>query len=75
MKLIYVSRLVPLGFSFTFQDNVFKLFHKSNHIGIGILAYGLYIISLQNEGTNNSFHIHIGTKRYNINENSSMLWH
>ena len=25
-NLIYVSRLIPLGFSFTFQDNVFNLF-------------------------------------------------
>ena len=32
-NLISISRLVPFGFSFTFQDNVFNLFHKSNHIG------------------------------------------
>ena len=32
-NLIYVSRFVPFCFSFTFQDNVFNLFHKSNHIG------------------------------------------
>ena len=32
-NLIFVSRLVPLGFSFTFQDNVFNFFHKSNHNG------------------------------------------
>ena len=31
-NLIYVSRLVSLGFSFTFQDTVFNLSHKSNHI-------------------------------------------
>ena len=43
---IYVSRLVPLGFSFTFQDNVFNLFYKSNHIGTSILVDGLYRISL-----------------------------
>ena len=29
-NLISVSRLVPLGFSFTFQDNVFNLFYESN---------------------------------------------
>ena len=69
-NLIYVSRLLPLGFSFTFQDNVFNLFYKSNHIGTSILAYGLYRISLQN----NSLHVHIGTKRCNINEDYSMLW-
>ena len=74
-NLINVSRLVPLGFSFTFQDNVFNLFYKSNHIGTGILVDGLYRISLQNEATNNSLHVHIGTKRCNINEDSSMLWH
>ena len=74
-SMISVSRLVPLGFSFTFQDNVFNLFYKSNHIGTRILADGLYRISLQNEATNNSLHVHIGTKRCNINEDSSMLWH
>ena len=73
-NLISVSRLVPLGFSFTFQDNVFNLFYESNHIGTCILADGLYRISLQNEATNNSLHVHIGTKRCNINEDSSMLW-
>ena len=74
-NLIFVSRLVPLGFSFTFQDNVFNLFYESNHIGTGIFVDGLYRISLQNEVTNNSLHVHIGTKRCNINEDSSMLWH
>ena len=45
-NLIYVSRLIPLSFSFTFQDNVFNLFYKSIHIGTSILANGLYRISL-----------------------------
>ena len=45
-NLISISRLVPLNFSFTFQDNVFNLFYKSNHIGTCILANGLYRISL-----------------------------
>ena len=44
-NLISISRLVPLDFSFTFKDNVFNLFHKSNHIGTRILVDGLYIIS------------------------------
>ena len=74
-NLISISRFVPLGFSFTFQDNVFNLFYETNHIGTGILANGLYRISLHNEATNNSLHVHIGTKRCNINEDSSMLWH
>ena len=74
-NVIPVSRLVPFGFSFTFQDNVFNLFHKSNYTGIGILVDGLYRVSLQNEATNNSLHVHIDTKRCNINEDSSMLWH
>ena len=74
-NLISVSRLVPLGFSFTFQDIVFNLFYKSNHIGTGILVDGLYRISLLNEATNNSLHVCIGTKRCNINEDSSILWH
>ena len=72
-NLISISRLVPLGFSFTFQDNVFNLFYETNHIGTGILADGLYRISLKNEATDNSLHVHIGTKRCNINEDSSML--
>ena len=74
-NLTYVSRLVPLGFSFTFQDDVFNLFYETNHIGTGILADGLYRISLHNEATNNSLHVHISTKRCNINEDPSMLWH
>ena len=36
-NLVSVSRLVSLGFSFTFQDNVFNLFYESNHIGTSIL--------------------------------------
>ena len=72
-NLIYVSRLVPIGFSFTFQDNVFNLFYKSDHIGTCILADGRYKISLQNEATNNALHVHIGTKRCDINEDSSIL--
>ena len=32
-NLIFVSRRVPLSFPFTFKDNAFNLFHKSNHIG------------------------------------------
>ena len=74
-NLISISRLVPLGFSFTLQDNVFNLFYETNHIGTSILADVLYRISLQNEATNNSLYVHIGTKRCNINEDSSMLWH
>ena len=35
----------------------------------------VYIYSLKNEATNNSLHVHIGTKRCNINDDSSMLWH
>ena len=74
-NLIFVSRLVPLGFFFTFQDNVFNLFYESNHIRTCILVDGLYRIYLQNEATNNSLHVHFGTKRCNTNEDSSMLWH
>ena len=70
--MIYVTRLVPLGFSFTFQDN---LLHKSNHIGTRILEDGLYRISLHNETISNSLYVHISTKRCNFNEDSSMLWH
>ena len=74
-NLISISRLVPFGYSFNFKDTSFILFYKSECVGNGILSDGLYRIFLQNDATNSSMHVHTGTKRCNINEDSSMLWH
>ena len=67
-NLILVSRVVLLGYSFS-------LFYKSNLVGNGTLSNSLFSINLQNDTTNNTMHVHIGTKRCVINEDSSMLWH
>ena len=74
-NLISISRLVPFGYSFNFKDTSFSLFYKSECVGNGILSDGLYRIFLQNDATNSLMHVHTGTKRCNINEDSSMLWH
>ena len=74
-NLILVSRVVPLGYSFSFYETSFGLFYKSNLIRNGTLSNGLFFIYLQNDTTNNTMHVHIGTKRCVINEDSSMLWH
>ena len=39
------------------------------------MSNGLFSINLKNDTTNNTMHVHIGTKRCVVNENSSMLWH
>ena len=74
-NLISISRLVSFGYSFNFKDTSFSLFYKFECVGNGILSDGLYRIFLQNDATNSSMHVHTGTKRCNINEDSSMLWH
>ena len=74
-NLILVSRVVHLGYSFSFYETSFSLFYKSNLVGNGTLSNGLFSINLQNYTTNNTMHVHIGTKRCVINEDLSMLWH
>ena len=74
-SLISISRVVPLGYSFSFYETSFSLFYKSNLVGNGTLSNGLFSINLQNDTTNNTMHVHIGTKRCVMNEDSSMLWH
>lgn len=74
-NLISVSRLVPFGFSFTFSDKYFNLYNKSECVGNGILSDGLYCLNLQSDTTNDVMHVHAGTKRCVMNENSSTLWH
>ena len=71
-NLILVSRVVLLGYSFSFYETSFNLFYKSNLVGNGTLSYGLFSINLQNDTTNNTMHVHTGTKRCVMNENSSM---
>jgi len=74
-NLISVSRLVPFGYSFNFSEKTFSLFYRSDYVGNGILSNGLYCINLQNNVTYDSMHVHTGTKRCVINEDSSKLWH
>ena len=74
-NLISVSRLVPLGYSFNFSETCFSLFYKSDLVGNGTLSDGLFFIHLQNDTSYNVMHVHTGTKRCVINEDSSMLWH
>ena len=44
-------------------------------MGNDTLSNGLFSINLQNDTTNNTMHVHIGTKRCVMNEDSSMLGH
>ena len=74
-NLISISRLVPLGFSFSFSDSGFSLSNKSKVIGYGTLSDGPFHIQLQNDFIYNSMHVTIGLKRCVMNEESSMLWH
>ena len=72
-NLISISRLVPLGFSFSFSDSGFSLSNESKVIGYGTLSDGLFHIQLQNDFTYNSMHVISGLKRCVMNEESSML--
>ena len=74
-NLISISRLVPLGFSFSFPDSGFSLSNKSKVIGYGTLSDKAFHIQLQNDFTYNSMHVTAGLKRCVMNEESSMLWH
>ena len=74
-NLISVSRLVPLGYSFTFSDTSLNLFYKSDIVGNGTLSDDLFRINLQNNACYNTMHVHAGIKRCVMNEDSSMLWH
>uniref|UniRef100_A0A2N9I4A8 Retrovirus-related Pol polyprotein from transposon TNT 1-94 n=1 Tax=Fagus sylvatica TaxID=28930 RepID=A0A2N9I4A8_FAGSY len=57
------------------KGSSFSLFYKSDYVGNGTLSDGLYCINLQNNATYDSMHVHTGTKRCVINEDSSKLWH
>ena len=74
-NLISISRLIPLGFSFSFSNFGFSLSNKSKVIGYGTLSGGLFHIQLQNDITYNSMHVIAGLKICVMNEESSMLWH
>ena len=74
-NLISVSRVVPLGYSFSFYETSFSLFYKFNLVGNGTFSNGFFSINLQNDTTNNTMHVHTSTKRCVMNEDSSMLWH
>ena len=74
-NLISISRLVPLGFSFSFSYSSFSLSNKFKVIGYGTLSDGLFHIQLQNDITYNSMHVTAGLKICVMNKEFSMLWH
>ncbi|KAF7835869.1 Retrovirus-related Pol polyprotein from transposon TNT 1-94 [Senna tora] len=76
-NLISISKLVPLGYSFEFSNNMFKLFFKSNIVGNGTMSDGLFRVQLQDNTSYDTMHASnsIGIKRCATNENSFMLWH
>ncbi|KAF7839831.1 Retrovirus-related Pol polyprotein from transposon TNT 1-94 [Senna tora] len=76
-NLISISKLVPLGYSFEFSNNMFKLFFKSNIVGNGTMSDGLFRVQLQDNTSYDTMHASssISIKRCATNENSSMLWH
>ena len=61
-SLISVSRVVPLGYFFSSYETSLSLFYKFNFFGNGTLFDGLFFINLQNDTTNNTMHVHTGTK-------------
>ena len=61
-SLILVLRVVPLGYFFSSYETSLSLFYKFNFFGNGTLFDGLFFINLQNDATNNSMHVHTGTK-------------
>ncbi|KAF7839880.1 Retrovirus-related Pol polyprotein from transposon TNT 1-94 [Senna tora] len=76
-NLISISNLVPLGYSFEFSNNMFKLFFKYNIVGNGTMSDGLFRVQLQDNTSYDTMNASssIGIKRCATNENSSMLWH
>jgi len=75
-NLIFVSRLVPLGYSIKFNASGFDLLFKSTIIGNSVLNDGLFKINLSNiipynlMATQENFGI-----KHIMNEKSSKLWH
>ena len=74
-NFIFVSILIPFGYSFNFKDTLFELFYNFECVGNDILTDGLYLLGLQNDVTYSSMQVQTDIKRYDINENSSILWH
>ena len=74
-NLIYVSRLVPLGYSIKFNACGFDLLFKSTIIGNGVLNDGLFKINLSNTIPYNlmATQENAGIKRCIMNEKSSKL--
>ena len=75
---IFVSRLIPYGFTFSFVGSTFILFKDSVLVGNGTLVDGLYRLSLDPTFDNNFLTMHksVGTKRKRnfMDEKSSMFW-
>ena len=61
-NLISVSRVIPLSYSFSFYETSFNLFYKFNLVGNGTSSNGLFSINLQNDTTDNTMHVYLGTK-------------
>ncbi|KAF7812098.1 Retrovirus-related Pol polyprotein from transposon TNT 1-94 [Senna tora] len=55
-NLISISKLVPLGYSFEFSNNMFKLFFKSNIVGNGTMSDGLFRVQLQDNTSYDTMH-------------------
>ena len=72
---ISISKLVSFGYSFNFSDILLSLFYKSDLVGYSTLSDGLYYLNLQLDTSLNAMHVHVETKRYIVNEDSSMWWH
>ena len=74
-NLISISTFVPFGYSLNFLDISLSLSYKSDLVGYGTLSNGLYCLNLKNDTSLHVMHVHAGTKRCVMNEDSSMLWH
>ena len=77
-NLIFVSRLLPCGFSFSFLATSLRLYKDNVLVGDGILDDGLFKLHLNFILDCSLTTVHgnnVGIKRGVINEKSSMLWH
>ena len=76
-NLISVSCLDKCGYSCSFENGKFSLFHSSNMVGSGSLSGydNLYSVEI-NASFNESLHLSTrGVKRKLTSENSGALWH
>lgn len=67
-NLVSVSRLLPLGFFFNISNKFHNIYCKFDLIGNGTPFDGLFCLSLQNNISYTSMHVHAGIKRCVMNE-------